>query len=389
MTKLEELIKELCPNGVEYKFVGDVCDTITDYVAAGSFAEIAKKVKYINTPEYALLVRTTDLKSNFAKGDFIYIDKEAYDFLWRVHLDAETIILPNIGNCGEVYYITKDRLPYPHCALAPNAIMVRSSTCLNLYLKYVFESEYFQKQLMKIVSPTGQTKFNKTDLKRLLIPLPPLAVQREIVRILDKFSLYSQELAAELAARRVQYEYYRDQLVSFNNKTEQIKWVLLQEILEIKNGSDYKRFGEGQYPVYGSGGVMTYIDNFIYDKPSVLIPRKGSLNNLFYVETPFWTVDTIFYTIIDTTKVVPKFVFYYLQNQHLEKLNKAGGVPSLTQSVLNLIKFPIPPLEVQERIVKVLDNFDAICSDLGIGLPAEIEKRQQQYEFYRDKLLTF
>ena len=389
MAKLEELIKELCPNGVEYKFVGDVCDTITDYVAAGSFAEIAKKVKYINTPEYALLVRTTDLKSNFAKGDFIYIDKEAYDFLWRVHLDAETIILPNIGNCGEVYYITKDRLPYPHCALAPNAIMVRSSTCLNLYLKYVFESEYFQKQLMKIVSPTGQTKFNKTDLKRLLIPLPPLAIQREIVRILDKFTLYSQELAAELAARRVQYEYYRDQLVSFNNKTEQIKWVLLQEILEIKNGSDYKRFGEGQYPVYGSGGVMTYIDNFIYDKPSVLIPRKGSLNNLFYVETPFWTVDTIFYTIIDTTKVVPKFVFYYLQNQHLEKLNKAGGVPSLTQSVLNLIKFPIPPLEVQERIVKVLDNFDAICSDLGIGLPAEIEKRQQQYEFYRDKLLTF
>ena len=223
------------------------------------------------------------------------------------------------------------------------------------------------------------------DTDSYQIPLPPLAVQREIVRILDKFTLYSQELAA----RRVQYEYYRDKLVSFNNKTEQIKWVLLQDILDIKNGSDYKRFGEGQYPVYGSGGVMTYIDNFIYDKPSVLIPRKGSLNNLFYVETPFWTVDTIFYTIIDATKVVPKFVFYYLQNQHLEKLNKAGGVPSLTQSVLNLIKFPIPPLDIQERIVKVLDNFDAICSDLGIGLPAEIEKRQQQYEYYRDKLLTF
>ena len=224
MAKLEELIKELCPNGVEYKFVGDVCDTITDYVAAGSFAEIAKKVKYINTPEYALLVRTTDLKSNFVKGDFIYIDKEAYDFLWRVHLDAETIILPNIGNCGEVYYITKDRLPYPHCALAPNAIMVRSSTCLNRYLKYVFESEYFQKQLIKIVSPTGQTKFNKTDLKRLLIPLPPLAVQREVVRILDKFTLLSQELedklAAELAARRVQYEYYRDKLLLFNDTIE-------------------------------------------------------------------------------------------------------------------------------------------------------------------------
>mgnify|MGYP006342546731 CR=1 FL=1 len=88
----------------------------------------------------------------------------------------------------------------------------------------------------------------------------------------------------------------------------------LCEVLKIKNGKDYKSFDEGDVPVYGSGGVMTYIDTAVYDKPSVLIPRKGSLDKLYYVETPFWNVDTIFYTEIDESKVIPKYVFYYLQN---------------------------------------------------------------------------
>ena len=362
MTKLEELIKEHCPNGVEKVYVSDIC-----YISRG------------------VVISKDDIRDNPGKYPVFSSQTENGGCLGRIGTyayDGKYITWTTDGaNAGTVFYREGKFSITNVCGL----LKIKANNVDIKYLYYILSIE-----APKFVnSGMGNPKLMSNVMARIQIPLPPLAVQREIVRILDKFTLYSQELAAELAARRVQYEYYRDQLVSFNNKTEQIKWVLLQEILEIKNGSDYKRFGEGQYPVYGSGGVMTYIDNFIYDKPSVLIPRKGSLNNLFYVETPFWTVDTIFYTIIDTTKVVPKFVFYYLQNQHLEKLNKAGGVPSLTQSVLNLIKIPIPPLEVQERIVKVLDNFDAICSDLGIGLPAEIEKRQQQYEFYRDKLLTF
>ena len=109
-----------------------------------------------------------------------------------------------------------------------------------------------------------------------------------------------------------------------------VEYKELAKVLVIKNGKDYKGFGSGDVPVYGSGGIMTYIDHAAYDKPSVLIPRKGSLDKLYYVDTPFWTVDTIFYTVIDTKVVEPKYIYYVLQKEHLEKLNKAGGVPSLT-----------------------------------------------------------
>lgn len=160
-----------------------------------------------------------------------------------------------------------------------------------------------------------------------------------------------------------------------------VEYKELAKVLVIKNGKDYKGFGSGDVPVYGSGGIMTYIDHAAYDKPSVLIPRKGSLDKLYYVDTPFWTVDTIFYTVIDTKVVEPKYIYYVLQKEHLEKLNKAGGVPSLTQAVVSKVKIPVPPLQVQREIVRILDNFTE--------LTAELTARKKQYEYYRDTLLTF
>ena len=159
----------------------------------------------------------------------------------------------------------------------------------------------------------------------------------------------------------------------------------LGDIAIIKNGRDYKHLGRGNIPVYGSGGIMSYVDAYVYEKPTVLIPRKGSLGNVFYVDTPFWNVDTIFYTIIDTSNVLPKFLYYVLLKEQLEKLNTAGGVPSLTQTVLNKILIPVPPPEVQEEIVKILDHF----TDLAVELQVELQARKEQYEYYRNKLLTF
>ena len=170
---------------------------------------------------------------------------------------------------------------------------------------------------------------------------------------------------------------------------ENIEKVELSDVVNIKNGKDYKHLKEGIYPVYGSGGIMTYVSDYAYDKPSVLIPRKGSLNNLYYVEEPFWNVDTVFYTEINTDRILPKYLYYLLQKEHLETLNIAGGVPSLTQTVLNKVKLSIPSLDTQRKIVECLDNFEQICNDLNIGLPAEIEARKKQYEYYRDLLLTF
>lgn len=163
-----------------------------------------------------------------------------------------------------------------------------------------------------------------------------------------------------------------------------VEYKKLEDVLTIKNGRDYKQFGDGDVPVYGSGGIMTYINKAVYDKPSVLIPRKGSLDKLYYVDTPFWNVDTIFYTDIDTSLVEPKYIYYYLEGQHLERLNKAGGVPSLTQAVLNKVQLPVPPLEVQREIVQILDNFTSLTAELQ----AELQARKKQYEYYRHKLLT-
>ena len=168
---------------------------------------------------------------------------------------------------------------------------------------------------------------------------------------------------------------------------EGVKFVKLGEITTIKNGKDHKPYNDGDVPVYGSGGIMRKIDTFIYDKSSVLLPRKGSLGNVLFVDEPFWTVDTMFWTIIDTTRINEKFLFYYLKNYHIEKLSltNGGAVPSLTQSQLNIIEIPLPPKEIQNRIVEVLDKM----TTLTVELEAELEARKQQYEYYRNKLLTF
>ena len=208
---------------VEEVFFGDVLDIVTDYVAAGSFADIAKNVQYISEPSFAQLVRTVDIKSGFQKTDPVYVNENAYNFLWRVNLNTECIIMPNIGvNCGEIYYLTPSMLPYEHNVLGPNAIMVKSSSANNKYLAYLFQCPDFQNKLRKIISPGGQTKFNKTELKKIKFLLPSLDIQERVVRILDNFNTLcndiSSGLPAEIEARQKQYEYYRDELLFFKRK---------------------------------------------------------------------------------------------------------------------------------------------------------------------------
>ena len=200
--------------------LSEVFDVFTDFVAAGSFADAAKNVTYFSEPEYAQLVRTMDIKSNFSKGIPVYVDKKAFNFLWRVNFDEDCIVLPNIGaNCGEVYYVKPSDLPYERNVLGPNAIMIKKCKYNIRFYYYVFGTSEFQKKLKKIISPGGQTKFNKTELKKILVPVPKIEKQNEIVRLLDSFSLLvesiSEGLPAEIAARQKQYEYYRDKLLTF------------------------------------------------------------------------------------------------------------------------------------------------------------------------------
>ena len=206
---------------IEWKTLGEVMEIVTDFTAAGSFASNAQNVRYLQEPNYALLVRTTDIKQGFKGTEkFIYVDQHAFEYLWRVNLDKECIILPNVGkNCGEVYHSSPTILPYNNCVLGPNAILVRSEKASNKFLYYLFQAEYFQKELAKITSNAGQGKFNKTNLKQIKLPIPPLFKQRRIVDILDRFDTLTNSinegLPKEIALRRKQYEYYRDALLSF------------------------------------------------------------------------------------------------------------------------------------------------------------------------------
>lgn len=141
-------------------------------------------------------------------------------------------------------------------------------------------------------------------------------------------------------------------------REEEWQEVRLGDVVEIKYGKDHKHLESGDIPTYGSGGIMRYVDSAIYDKESVLIPRKGTLNNIFYTKNPFWVVDTMFYTVIDTQKILPKFLYYTLKTFDFNLYNVGSAVPSLTTKILNDIQIPLPPLERQKEIAEILSSFD-------------------------------
>lgn len=378
MSKLEELIKQYCLDGVEYKKICDIGVFLKGMTGVSKKWEETGNCRFI------------DYKNVYNN---LKIDVSSTPYATVKNCNNQTII-----KTGDVLFTSASETP-DECAISsvieselPDNIFLDDhlfgvrfdKNIINAtYINYYCRGTEFRKKVNKTVRGVTRYYISMPDFAEIVVPVPPLEVQREIVRVLDSFTF----LSAELQARKKQYEYYRDQLL-VPSKVE-INNCVLSDIATIKNGKDYKHLSEGGYPVYGSGGVMKYVDQYVYDKPSVLIPRKGSLSNLFYLDEPFWNVDTVFYTEINENKVVPKYLYYLLKKEHLENLNKAGGVPSLTQTILNNVRLSIPSLDVQRRIVNCLDSFESICNDLNIGLPAEIEARQKQYEYYRDMLLTF
>ena len=154
--------------------------TVTDYVAAGSFADLRKNVTYLNETNYAQLIRTVDLKKKFTNNDFVYVDENAFEYLWRVNLDEECIVLPNIGaNIGEVYYVQPSDLPYENNVLGPNAILLKTNED-NYFVFTTLNTALFQKKLFENVGASGQPKFNKTELKSITLEMPSLEEQKQI-----------------------------------------------------------------------------------------------------------------------------------------------------------------------------------------------------------------
>ena len=362
---IDRLVAELCPDGVEYR-------------PLESLGKRNKGTAITASKMRSLEPGNKDLRI-FAAGS-TFVDTDSSNIPAKDILHGPAIIVKSRGYIGFEYYEES----FTHKNEMWSYTLDSKIVDQKFIYYYLLTQAYYLQELARSKSvKLPQLAVKDTD--SLEVPVPPLEIQEAIVEILDKFTNLEAELEAELEARTLQYEYYRNSLFEALDCPR----VPLDSFAKIKNGKTYKEFGAGNIPVYGSGGIMTYVDRSSYDKPTVLIPRKGSLGNLFYLEEPFWNVDTIFYTEIDEEQVIPKFLYYFLKTAHLEDLNTAGGVPSLTQKVLNKVLIPVPSLEEQQRIVDILDRFDALTSSLSEGLPAELAARRSQYEYYRDQLLTF
>ena len=421
-----KLTTELTARKKQYSWYRDYLLKFENKVEKSKLSEVATikarigwqgltKEEYLIIGNYYLITGTDFQNGEINLKNCYYVNEERYIQDKNIQLKNDDVLVTKDGTLGKVAYVSNLDKP---ATLNSGIFVIRSidtNKLLNRYLFHYLKAPYLMKYAQNKLTGGTIKHLNQNVIVDFEIPLPPLEVQKRIVEVLDNFEKICNDLniglPAEIEARQKQYEFYRNFLLTFKienctlpktrqDKTRQdiIKLFMyifgyieleLGEILKIKNGLDYKKFNIGNIPVYGSGGIINYIDTYIYDKESVLIPRKGSIGNLFYVDKPFWTVDTIFYTVIDKDIVIPKYVYYYLSKINLEKLNTAGGVPSLTQTVLNKILIPLPPLEEQRRIVDILDRFDKLCNDISEGLPAEIEARQKQYEYFREKLLTF
>lgn len=366
MTKILELLKN---EKVEWKKLGEVVDIF--------------KGKQLNKTEL------------LEEGEFpAYNGGKTYSgWTDKYNVDENTIIISQGGaSAGYVNYVECKFWANAHCYYVD-----KNNKVNNRYIYHVLKMN--QDYFMQSQHGSGIPALKLDKLKNFEIPIPSMEIQEKIVEILDKFTNYVTELQSELQSRTKQYTYYRDKLLSEEylikvtkemEEDRRLNIVQLEEVVTIKNGKDWKKLGQGNIPVYGSGGkIGVFVDKYSYDKPTVLIPRKGSIDNVFYIDKPFWNVDTIFYTEIDESKLIPKYFYYFIEHYDLNKLSDNSTRPSLTQSTLNKLELSLPPLSLQNKIVKVLDKFQILLSDTKGLLPEEIEQRQKQYECYREKLLTF
>lgn len=331
--------------------IGDYATVITDYVANGSFASLAENVQYLDTPDYAILVRLTDHNNGF-NGDFVFIDEHAYRFLSKSKLFGGEIIISNVGaNVGTVFKCPC--LPMK-MSLGPNAIMLKTKGNDD-FVYYWFLSRNGQHSLKTIVTGSAQPKFNKTNFRELLIPVPPRETQDRIAEyllLIDR-KIENNKRINDNLLQQAQAIYVSMFITNVNPS-----WSIghLSDLITVKYGKDHKKLSDGSFPVYGSGGIMRYVERPLYTEESVLIPRKGTLNNVMYVCEPFWSVDTMFYSEMRVPNAA-KYVYHFLRGKDLASMNAGSAVPSMTTDILNALELVIPP-------ASVLAEFEAIVAPM-------------------------
>ena len=270
---------------------------------------------------------------------------------------------------------------------------------LGKYFAYFTQTNLFAGEKRRYSKGTKVIDVSATDMAKIQIPIPcpdnpkkSLEIQAEIVRILDAFTAHTAELTAELTARKKQYHYYRDKLLSFEEG--EVEWKTLGEVAEFRRGTAItkKQTTSGDIPVVANGPLPTYFHGEQNrEGETVVIARSGAYAGyVSYWNQPIFLTDA-FSVHPDTKILTPKFVYHILQNKqdHIHAMKKGAGVPHVRVKEFESYSVPIPSLGEQTRIVAILDKFDALTSSITEGLPREIALRQKQYEYYRDLLLSF
>ncbi|EOW5833417.1 restriction endonuclease subunit S, partial [Escherichia coli O8,155:H20] len=260
----------------------------------------------------------------------------------------------------------------------------------------------FKKHVEENQSGSAYPAISDSKVKECLIPIPcpdnpekSLAIQSEIVRILDKFTALTAELTAELTMRKKQYNYYRDQLLSFEGGS--VEWKSLGEVAIITIGAFIrkdKQNPDADYPVYNGGRTPTgYYEDFNNDGDKIIVSARGA--NAGFVNkssTPYWAGNSCYSISVRSTEQLHwMYVYYYLKQSEtkLTGIQQKGGIPAVSKKQMEDLLLPIPSKSEQVRIVTILDKFDTLTSSITEGLPREIELRQKQYEYYRDLLFSF
>ncbi len=394
MHKIERLLQTLAPKGVEFRKLGEMCEILDN-----RRIPIAKNKRNPGIyPYYG------------ANGIQDYIDSYIFD--------GDFVL---VGEDGSV--INKDNTPVVNWA--SGKIWVNNhahvlQTKNELKLKFL----YFYLQTIDVSYCVAGTppKINQENLKKITIPIPPLEIQQEIVKILDAFTELNTELNTELKARKKQYQYYQNMLLDFNDinqnhkdakeklaqKTYPKRLKTLLQTLAPK-GVEFRKLGEvcdfqkgksitkkavtfGKVPVISGGRQPAYYHNEANRSgETIAISSSGVYAGyVSYWDIPVFLADSFSVSPKQKT-LMPKYLFHYLTTQQdaIHATKSTGGIPHVYSKDLQNFLIPIPPLEIQQEIVKILDQFSLLTTDLLAGIPAEIKARKKQYEYYREKLLTF
>lgn len=411
MSKIEDLIAEKCPDGVDYAPLKDVCSNIIVPMRD------RPKVFDGDTP----WCRIEDIEGKYFNGSLsgLGVTKEVIDEMNLKVFPTGTVICSCSASIG-TYAINTRPLITNQTFIG----LVCGERIDNEFLRYYMET---QTKYLLSQATTGTIPYiSRKKFEEMRIPVPPLDIQKEIVDVLDSFAELETELEtelkAELEARRKQYEYYRDQLLSFENLSAeggQVEWVALSKICNIKGRIGFRGYTQDDFVRDEDGAISLSPGNIFenhlvfndckritwekyYESPEIMLSegdivlcKTGStVGKVALVDKlPGKATLNPQLVVLKDIKCSARFLFYQLSKndiqQKIKLLAGVGSVPNISQKLISEIMIPLPATDKQETIVDILDGFDSVCNDITSGIPAEIEARHKQYVYYRDKLLTF